>query len=233
MDGFDPGDVLTASGLEATSVNAFLHENLPHFIQDSEIFDLAACLGELSTSDILSSTGRRRYNDSLNAGDDAPGGSTIADSCAAMVAARGVCFWNTHPAPRQWQPLRAPCLFTVHRGMLNNSEQLHDAAGVGRIVYGGSGGLDSAALLATELVPAVRGVCQQIRAPYTAPISLIYQQPAKWTRYWNGKLHESVFHAGVGARGAVIDVENAREHGSSGGGRALEEDPIEDSDDDN
>jgi cell cycle checkpoint protein len=241
MDGFNPDDVLTASGLEATSVNAFLQENLPHFIQDSEIFDLAMCLGQLSTSDILSSAGQRRHNDMLNAGDDAPGGSTIADACAAMVAARGVCFWNTHPAPRQWQPLKGPALYTVQRGITANSEQLHDAAGVGRVVYGGSGGLDSAGLLATELLPAVRSVCQNIRAPYTAPASLVYQQPAKWTRFWNGKLHETVMHAGVGGRGTVVDVENSNAAlvtkseggggGSSGVAAIVEEDPIEDSDD--
>ncbi|KAL4530792.1 hypothetical protein Ndes2526B_g09227 [Nannochloris sp. 'desiccata'] len=241
MDGFNPDDVLTASGLEATSVNAFLHENLPHFIQDSEIFDLAMCLGQLSTSDLLSSVCKRRRNDLLNAGDDAPGGTTISDACAAMVAARGVCFWNSHPAPRQWQPLRAPALFTVQRGIAANSEQLHEAAGVGRVVYGRSGGLDSASLLATELLPAVRSVCQNIRAPYTAPTSLVYQQPAKWTRFWNGRLYETVMHAGVGGRGTVIELENlAMEQGGGGGGGGLhgergaviQEDPIEDSDDD-
>jgi cell cycle checkpoint protein len=241
MDGFNPDDVLTDSGLEATSVNAFLHENLPHFIQDSEIFDLAMCLGQLSTSDVLSSVGKRRRNDLLNAGDDAPGGTTIADACAAMVAARGVCFWNTHPAPRQWQPLKAPALFTVQRGIAANSEQLHEAAGVGRVVYGGSGGLDSASLLGTELLPAVRLVCQNIRAPFSAPKALVYQQPGKWTRFWNGKLHETVMHDGVGGRGTAIDVENyTREQTSGGGGGAqnvgrgvlLEDDPIEDSDDD-
>jgi len=239
MDGFNPDDVLTASCLEATSVNAFLHENLPHFIHDSEIFDVAMCLGQLSTSDVLSSVGKRRRNDSLNAGDDAPGGTTIADACAAMVAARGVCFWNTHPAPRQWQPLKAPALFTVQRGVAANSEQLHEAAGVGRVVYGGSGGLDSASLLATELLPAIRLVCQNIRAPYTAPTSLMYQQPAKWTRFWNGKLHETVMHAGVGGSGSVVEVENSARELCAGGvaqdvgrGAVLEDDPIEDSDDD-
>jgi cell cycle checkpoint protein len=240
MDGFNnPDDVLTAAGLEATSVNAFLQENIPHFIQDASIFDLAMCLSQLSTSDVLSSAGKRQMNDLLGAGEDAPGGNTIADSCAAMVAARGVCFWNTHPAPRQWQPLKGPALYAVQRGIHANSEQLHEASGVGRVVYGGSGGLDTPSLLATEILPAVRAVCQNIRQPYTAPASLVYQQPAKWTRFWQGKLHETVMHAGVGGRGTVVELdttETTRKGGGGGGGGgggvAIEEDPIEDSDDD-
>ena len=226
MDGFDAEAVIFASGLESTSVASFLHENFLDFIDDSEIDDIAACLAQLSDADVLGAgrlPGSRRFHrsDAL-ATDDVPGNSTLTEICAANVAARGVCFWNTHPAPRQFRPMRAPELYTVQRGIHANSTQLHLAAGLGRVLNGGSGGLESASVVATELLPTVRSISQSLQArgyPMSSLEGLTGQQPPKWTRYWRGKLTECVLHAGV--------RQSSVGQGESGEAGLEEEDPIE------
>ena len=44
--------------LPAGSVAAFLHENLPHFVEEDAVGDLAACLDYLGAADVMAS-GRR------------------------------------------------------------------------------------------------------------------------------------------------------------------------------
>lgn len=235
MDGFDPEAVLFASGLESGSVAAFLHENILDYVDDSSIDDLAACLAQLSTADVMASGGRRRHSDAL-ATDDVPGGSTITEVCAANVAARGVCFWNTHPAPKQFRPMRAPALYTVQRGINANSEQLRVAAGLGRVFCGGSGGLDSASVVATDILPTVRSISQQLHGrPGVNLEPLIYQQPPRWKRYWSGKLLDEVLHAGVKQNKEQLSIGGVGASGSAPAAAAAavweEEDPIESSSD--
>jgi cell cycle checkpoint protein len=201
MDNFDPEAVLAGAGLAAGSVAAFLHENLPNFVDDGAVGDLAGCLDYLSAADVLAGGVRWGGGEGLLVEDDMPSGP-LGDAAAASVAARGVCFCNAHPAPRRWQPLVAPALFHVQRGVAANRAELAAAAGAGRVVHGGSGGLDSAARVAAEILPHLR----RIGPARPADASLLMQQPARWTRYWGGRLHEARLHGGAGRGGEGLEA---------------------------
>lgn len=220
MDGFDPERVLEAAGLDAGSVAAFLHENLCSFVENSAIEDLAGCLDEISASDVLAAGTRRRGDAADGSLDD--GGAAVAASAAGSVAARGVCFWNSHPAPRSFHPLKKPELFTVQRLMASNAEQLELAASAGRVLHGGSGGLESKVAVAAELMPYLRCICHP--ASGHAPADLIMQLPAVWKHWSNGTVHEYRAHAGAMQNGGA-----AEGRGELGGSGVLE--TIEDPDD--
>lgn len=249
MDGFTPDTVLSSSGLSPPSVIAFLHENILDFIQEDATFDIAACATQLSSADVLYAKRDRGTSAALPEDDDGGGGGGgplgLTQICAATVAARGVCFWNTHPAPSQWRPLRAPAVFTAQKGMRVNGEALHLAAGVGRVVYGGSGGLQSASVVATEILPAVRLISSRFRsrshhlsaggtsgqeeqAKNEEEERMLWQQPGKWVRYWNGKLHEQIVHGPYGTFDADGQQQARRGAGGEGGGVEGDDDPIED-----
>lgn len=70
--------------------------------------------------------------------DDSPS-ATLLDAAAASTAARGVCFWNSHPAPRRWLPLKAPSLFTVARGAAANRGELARSTSAAWATHGGMG----------------------------------------------------------------------------------------------
>ena len=139
-----PEEVLAQAGLEAPSVAAFLHENLPDFIAEDGIDSAASVYAHISTSGAGAPCTCRRCKywshsasgTTMNTGDRVLGASkklretlqsyadrlsafrrcdyaseiavvddyavsSVADSCAALVAARGVLFGNTDQAPRK------------------------------------------------------------------------------------------------------------------------------------
>lgn len=149
----DPERVLHQASLEATSVAAFLHENLPNFLSADGISSAAECFSYLSSSDCLTSSRRSDYASQSVAVDDVAV-SSLADTCAAAVAARGVLFANTHPAPSRFHCMRAPQAFAVHRGESANAEQLRQLA-TRMTMCGITCGLGAGAL-AAQLLPFAR-----------------------------------------------------------------------------
>jgi cell cycle checkpoint protein len=216
MDGFDPEAVLAAAGLDAGGVAAFLHENIPDFVAPAAIADLAGAAECLSAADVLCGGWRLRAGGSADlAGDDVPS-APLADAAAASVAARGACFWNAHPAPRRFHPMRAPALFAAARAVRGNAGELARAA-LGRVAYGGAHALEPGAVAAAEVLPALRHLAATPAGAADAALAL--QQPAVWWRYWHGRAEERRLHAGWGAGGeASLEVNGAA---------ALEEDVIE------
>lgn len=71
--------------------------------------------------------------------DDEQGSATLADAAAASTAARGVCFSNTHPAPRRWLPLGGPALFVAERAVRQNKEELQQRVAGAWAVHGRRG----------------------------------------------------------------------------------------------
>ena len=205
MDGFDPEDTVYASGLSGPSVTAFLHENILDFIDPEHVDDVAQCLDHLSLADVLSSKmDRTPY---FGTAQDEPDGTRgLQDMLSSIVASRGVCYWNTHPAPRSWKPLKGPTAFRAERGRRANAVRLCRAASVNRVEYGGATSQSSCAAMSTEILPYVRGM----------GIKDVLQQPQKWDRYWQGKCIECDNWPG-GPAGTT----------AGGAGVVEDEDPIE------
>ncbi len=72
-------------------------------------------------------------------GDDATASATLLDAAAASTAARGVCFHNSHPAPRRFLPLKAPALHAAARVRQANAEELSRHTAPAWAVMGGCG----------------------------------------------------------------------------------------------
>ena len=174
MDGFDPENTVYASGLSGPSVTAFLHENILDFIDPEYVDDVANCLDALSLADVLSS--KMNTTPYFGTAEDEPDGTRgLQDMLASIVASRGVCYWNTHPAPRTWKPLKAPTVFRAERGRRTNAARLRQAASVNRVEYGGASGQTAGTAMSTEVLPFVRVMGREVQ-----------QQPQKWDRYWQG-----------------------------------------------
>lgn len=182
MDGFDPDLVVQASGLSGPSVAAFLHENVPSFIADEEIGDLANCFDYFSISDELASHLSGGSTDPYYGVDHPDNAQGLGDLAASMIASRGVCFWNMHPAPRKWHPLHAPTVFRVEKAIRENTNALRKACIVNRIAYGGSRDQSSYSAMASEILPYVR-LLSQSGLP-----SVVCQQPRLWAKFWNGSV---------------------------------------------
>eukprot|EP00890_Picochlorum_soloecismus_P002289 jgi/Picsp_1/3060/NSC_01282-R1_cell cycle checkpoint protein rad17 len=182
MDGFNPDFVVQASGLSGPSVAAFLHENVPFFIADEEIGDLANCLEYFSVSDVLASHLSRGSIDPYYGIDHPDNAQGLGDLVASMIASRGLCFWNMHPAPRKWHPLHAPTVFKVEKAVRENTGALRKSCLVNRILYGGSRDQTSYSAMASEILPYIR-LLSQSGLP-----SVVCQQPQLWAKFWNGSV---------------------------------------------
>jgi len=180
MDGFDPDLVVQASGLNGPSVAAFLHENVPSFIADEAIGDLAQCLEYFCISDVLASNFSGGSTDPYYGIDHPDNAQGLGDLTASMIASRGVCFWNMHPAPRKWHPLHAPAVFRVEKATRENTSALRKSCIFNRIIYGGSRDQTSYSVMASEILPYIR-LLSQSGIP-----SIVCQQPQLWAKFWNG-----------------------------------------------
>ena len=177
MDGFDPEGTVHASGLSGPSVAAFLHENILDFVDAGHMEDVAQCLDHISRADVLSSA----MDFTPYFGTDEPDGARgLRDMLSSIVASRGVCYWNSHPAPRSWKPLKAPVSFKVERGRRTNGVRVRQAASINRVEFGGAVGQTSSTSMATEVMPFVRAMGHKD----------VRQQPRTWDRYWQGKCVE-------------------------------------------
>ena len=179
MDGFDPEETVHASGLSGPSVAAFLHENVLDFIDAGHVEEIAQCLDHISRADVLSSA--MDFTPYFGTEQDEPDGVRgLQDMLSSIVASRGVCYWNAHPAPRSWKPLKAPVSFKVERGRRTNGVRARKAASVNRVEYGGAVGQTCYTSMATEVLPFVRAMGHKE----------VRQQPQRWDRYWQGKCVE-------------------------------------------
>jgi hypothetical protein len=183
MDGFQPEETVHASGLSGSSVTAFLHENIPSFVDDEYIWDLSQCLEYLSFADTISHHwDTTPYYGTMN--DEPDGSQGLSDMIASMIASRGVCFWNTHPAPRSWKPLKAPISFKVEHGRRTNTDRLSRACSESRILCGHAMDQSTFESMATEFLPYIRVIGRDT----------IHQQPSQWDRYWQGSITTVVVH---------------------------------------
>jgi DNA polymerase III delta prime subunit len=202
MDGFIPENVLDAAGLDSNVVSAFLHANLPLFIDDDAILDMAGCLAQLSAADSLLSAiggrGRRTQNVLSSYGDDDSGEApSLAEACSAITAARGICFWNSHPASRSFRQLLRPSVFEARRGMVKNLGMLRNHMRMVRVVEGGAETIESLTVLSTEILPCHFHLCSMPVVSYRGGelSRLLRQKPPVWWRWWNGEVHE--VHEGI------------------------------------
>lgn len=109
-----PERILSEAQIEFPTLAAFLHENVLDFVDEEAIDDVADVLTYLGDADTLLSRRPRGSSSSSSSLSDISS-SHIAALAAGSVAARGVLFANTHPAPRKWQSVRAPMLWQVER----------------------------------------------------------------------------------------------------------------------
>jgi hypothetical protein len=175
MDGFDPESTVFSSGLSGPSVTAFLHENILAFIDEDYMGDIWQCLEHLSLADVLATgLGSMPYYGTSNGEPDGIRG--MQDMLASIVASRGVCFWNAHPAPRSWKPLKAPVSFKVQHSIRSNADRLRVAASINRVDFGGARSQASYCAMSTEILPYVRAMGYKE----------VHQQPRQWERYWQG-----------------------------------------------
>lgn len=187
MDGFDPEDTVHASGLSGPSVTAFLHENILAFIDDNHIEDASKCLDQLCEADIVAH--QRDSTPYYGVEDDPDGSRGLSDLMASIVSSRGICFWNSHPAPRSWKPLKAPSCFKVESSRRRNLDRLKRACSINRVVWGGSMDLANHEAMASAMLPTIRVIVH--RKP-----NEMYQQPEQWERYWQGTVSVHVNHSG-------------------------------------
>ena len=52
---------------------------------------------------------------------------SLQEAAAGSVAARGLCFANTHPAPTRFLPLKKPSIFMVQRAARANQAALQES----------------------------------------------------------------------------------------------------------
>ncbi|EFJ10749.1 hypothetical protein SELMODRAFT_427013 [Selaginella moellendorffii] len=119
----DPELVISQSHAEASTLVSFLHENVPDFVDDDAIEDVADIIQYISDADLVGarfswqSRGPLLDSGWTNA-------SQLGEAAAASIAARGVLFGNTHPAPRRWQTLRSPMLWQVERSLSSKKREI-------------------------------------------------------------------------------------------------------------
>lgn len=158
-------------------------------------------------------------------GDEEGASSTLLDALAASTAARGVCFSIAHPAPRRWLPLKAPALFLASKATAANRGELSRHTAPTWAVAGGMGSLEPGGRLASELLPYARAIATCCNNPP----ALQRLQPARWTRFWGGKLFEE--RQGGGSGWQQEQEEAAEGLGGSSKGHMPAEDAIEESED--
>ncbi|GIL86706.1 hypothetical protein Vretimale_19803 [Volvox reticuliferus] len=221
---YDPEAILLRCGLEAPVLLSFLHENYPSFVdreaQDA-MDDVATVTAYLSDSAVLCGQSRASAIAATAGGgtslwlEDSPATANLSSAIAASVAARGLMYGNTHPAPHCFNPIRAPASSAINQAAAANRLQLQTAA-CRLSVAGGSGGAaafstswdgssttggtagvisvlfggGSAAQLVSTVMPWLRSLVQMSpqHAVWLAPLL-----PNVWSYYWNGAVTEGAF----------------------------------------
>ena len=225
---YDPEALVARAGLDAGAVVGFLFENYPSFFGDAATDDLAAAAGYFSDAALLA---HRRDTAAATGGWDAggaggggvgPGG--VAAAAAASVAARGALFANAHPAPRAFQPVRAPTASLPARAAAENAEQLALAArrAAALAIARGAGG--ACGLMAGgpgEVAARVLPFLEFLKAS-PAHAWLAAALPARKTRVWQGALHRAdepgAAAAGAAAEAAALAASLAAAGLAEGGG---------------
>lgn len=201
--------VVMHSGLEATTVSAFLHENMLHFFRDEAVDEAAAAYDFLADSDRIQSG---QHASAANAWDqDDHPSSSFAEAAAGSLTARGFMWANAHPAPRSWFQMRGPAWKAANRARLSNTDALSRLAW-----QHGAGG--SVAEWSAGTLPFLRSMAAWDQTHFAAR-----HLPARWWRLWNGQLHEEHNHtaaaeglelgnseAGAVVAGAALHSSDAR-----------------------
>ncbi|GFR40780.1 hypothetical protein Agub_g1394, partial [Astrephomene gubernaculifera] len=113
---YDPEAIILSCGLEATALLSFLHENYLGFVDGEAadaVDDVATVAEYLSDSAVLCGQSRAVTAATSYGGtslwlEDSPAAANLAAAVASSVAARGLMYGNTHPAPHRFNPIRAP-----------------------------------------------------------------------------------------------------------------------------
>ncbi|KAK9844949.1 hypothetical protein WJX74_008996 [Apatococcus lobatus] len=193
---FQPEPVLMQSGLEASAVSSFLHENMLHFIDDPGIEDAANALEYLSIADCL-----LRHNSTLGSSstpweEPSFAASSLKDALAGSVAVRGWLYSNAHPGPRRFQAMRGPQAQLVQKAAAANCSEVNavycrlvdqpgkasgSLANHASVSYSSLFG--SWRIFAGEILPYVRAIGDQ--STQHAACTLL---PHSWSRIWDGRI---------------------------------------------
>ncbi|GLC50834.1 hypothetical protein PLESTB_000437100 [Pleodorina starrii] len=222
---YDPEAILLRCGLEAPVLLSFLHENYPGFVDgeaEDAVDDVASVAAYLSDGAVLCGQSRAASATAATSSggtslwlEDSPAAANLSSAIAASVAARGLMYGNTHPAPHRFNPIRAPASSAIDQAAAANRLQLRAAAcrlaeaggggGRGAAVGGGGGGGapallscsgGSASQLVSSVMPWLRSLTQTSphHAVWLAPLL-----PGSWSYYWNGAVTEGAFLRRVAA----------------------------------
>lgn len=119
--------------------------------------------------------------------------SSPADAAAGTLACRGYMWANEHPAPRKWQPIRAPQMALVERATAGNRAELTERTAIGRLE------IDAAVMCAVQVIPYARLMAASVPGhPSSAWL------PLKWQRWWAGTVLEE---CGGGIRSSQLPAE--------------------------
>ncbi|KAL5557525.1 hypothetical protein UlMin_039761 [Ulmus minor] len=147
-----PEKILCQAHGQARPIADFLNENVLDFLTEEAIDDAWNVASYLGDADLLLSSFRgmlTRSNEVEN----------VLQSAAASVAARGVLFGNSHPAPSRWHSIRRPELWQVEQSLLRNKKEMvkrrYDA-------YNGTS-TSNLTVIATEFTPLLKWL--EFRAP--------------------------------------------------------------------
>lgn len=131
-----------------------------------------------------------------------------ADAAAGTLACRGYMLANQHPAPRKWQPIRAPQVSSVAGAAAKNRAELAERTVSGRCE------IEPAVMCAVQVIPYARLMAAAVVGhPSSAWL------PVKWFRWWAGNVVEE---QGGGVALAVENVLNEHSYGCT-----EDADPIE------
>ncbi|CAD7701129.1 unnamed protein product [Ostreobium quekettii] len=218
---YNPEEVVGLSGLDASSLVGFLHEHHLHFCH-SDAMDTAADAAEyFSDADVLAGWDATRSRSTVQSDDGANIAVPLQHLAAESIAARGIMFANSSPAPpRHLYHFHGPLSSTVEQTRQANLQELNRA--VMRLQSAGCRLADDASIYSVDCLPLLRQLnVSGGKRVAVLPRRLSYIHQGTVENWQNSELEIGVDDA----RNALRDVR------LSGSGSIVEEDVIEDYDD--
>ncbi|KAF5826018.1 hypothetical protein DUNSADRAFT_5354 [Dunaliella salina] len=167
--------------------------------------------------------------------------TNLAAACAGSVAARGLMFANTHPAPRRWTPLQAPAQTRAERARHDNAERVQGTSACLALWHGTLAAGGCSAAVSAQVMPWLRTL-----ACFPDYSMLLRVMPSSWCVFTMASSQNTVMsapqpsswgssNASSGLLGQLQQMEWMQEQQAGlpfGSGEAedidaLEEDPID------
>eukprot|EP00879_Flechtneria_rotunda_P021977 GHRR01023177.1.p1 GENE.GHRR01023177.1~~GHRR01023177.1.p1 ORF type:complete len:741 (+),score=334.77 GHRR01023177.1:279-2501(+) len=226
----DPESIVQGSGLEPVQVAAFLAENYTHFLADDAMQEAANAAAYLSHAGYLACYRNTAASTFGFWDEEDTVAGTVQAAASISVAARGLLFSNTNPAPSRWLPLKGPSCNLPDKAAAGNLVKLSQAVQKLQDSWQDAGPLQHQAIVtlagqllhpgrqerAAQVLPYLQVLCR-----HQQRLWLHHVLPKSWWYLWNGEVAErqswavQAHTAPVAIRAALLAAA-AHVHGADG-----------------